>query len=206
MPDRLNCSQCGARLRIADDVTASSITCPRCLSENSRIRPDTAGAGGSQQLREGLPRGTSHDALITSGSADSMRFRYSLPVDREVRRDSKVVRIGIIVFAVIGAAVLLFNVIGIIMTARETSGETSVQGVAGYSICLAIPIGFLTLISTLIVLLGRGRGGPATAKVGRIAVVTLALVGGLASGLVALFVLLALVCAAIITAANAGKP
>src|SRR5437868_8292665 len=109
MPHSVICSQCGSRLHIADDLVANSITCPRCLRENLNIDTGRAGAGGEQQLREGLPRGTQFDAMIANGSGGSLRIRHDLPVDRDVRRDSMVMRVGIVLFAILGAAVLLLS-------------------------------------------------------------------------------------------------
>jgi len=165
-------------LRVPDDVTSSEITCPRCLAAvpNPKLGPAIAvaevPARTSSCPRCGM-RVEEHWKFCPNCEAYLLGPRRGIRgrrLDADVRRDSTLTTVLLILLAVLGGFGL-FGYLAVAVTTFDQGGYWIMAGVI-------LTVLLLSMISTGI-MFWRTRDDPSRRGVGRVIVGTLALTGGL---------------------------
>jgi hypothetical protein len=192
VPQQTKCEACQRVLRIPDDVTEPSLTCPRCLAKvpnpNVMVRSGPPPREGSPDVLAAQPAITTLPCPRCGKPVERAwrrcpyceeplrrsRAQTSLAsVDAEVRRDTGAIGGGLILLAALGG-------LGIALFFFRASAAAARGGAQPLVIGLVVLL-FLALLSTGIVL-WRTRENPAKRGIGRVVFGTLALAGTLIAG------------------------
>ena len=173
---RVKCPSCGRDLVARDSALGSRATCPACLAEVSvpesvREEPPPPREGALSCPRCG--RSVERIWINCPWCDEPLRGRSSNDyawIDRDVRRDRHWTTGLVIFLALLGTLAVLF--VGYFALVDLTRGTYQA------ALYLAVGLLFLAGLTTLIVFV-RSGGNPRAGDAGRIAVGTLAMVGGL---------------------------
>ncbi len=178
MPRSVTCPGCRRVLRVPEDVTSSEITCPRCLAAvpNPKLGPAIAVAEAPARTSSCPRCGTrvqEHWKFCPNCEAYLLGPRRGIRgrrLDVDVRRDSTLTTVLLILLAVLGG----FGLFGYLLVAVTTFEHGGYWIMAGVILTILL----LSMISTGI-MFWRTRDDPSRRGVGRVIVGTLALTGGL---------------------------
>lgn len=161
MPHRVTCPHCASALKVMDSVTASFVTCPRCLAliPNPGVSEERVSAAGTE--------------LVLALSADD-----------EVRGSIRVSGIVLILLAAVGGLGMLF-LIGLLINRQQETSKAEML-----PIYLTIFV-FSALISFGIMM---PRMSPSDRRFRNFFLGTLAVVGAIVLGVIALLIMFLIVC------------
>lgn len=198
----VNCPSCAARLRIPADVRDASLTCPRCLASVANPAMSapasaptstaiTTGPMAGEDRREASPE----TAFTSARAMRDERITQLRAADADVRCDSWVVSLFLLLLAVMGATLSPILLLFLAETNRRGTISGGELGAAFLVTCFMALVWFG-------IKLQFSRTNPAARGMGRIILSGFALIGALILAGVALLILFVLVCIASLVSGN----